>query len=99
MQSLREMLKESLRYTAFLGSFAGLYVAVDEGIAALFGKRRCASVVCCAARTRCCFVRTADPAVLLRTSHWRAFVAGAAAGPSVLLTGCLPAPLPLCAPL
>ena len=44
MQSLREMLKESLRYTAFLGTFAGVYVAVDEGIAALFGKRRCASV-------------------------------------------------------
>ena len=42
LQSLREMLKESLRYTAFLGSFAGLYVAVDEGIAALFGKQRCA---------------------------------------------------------
>jgi len=42
MQSLRDMLKESLRYTAFLGSFAGVYVAVDESIAALLGKRRCA---------------------------------------------------------
>lgn len=42
LQSLQDMLKESLRYTAFLGSFAGVYVAVDEGIAALFGKQRCA---------------------------------------------------------
>ncbi|KAK9825197.1 hypothetical protein WJX81_006470 [Elliptochloris bilobata] len=61
LQSLQGMLKESLRYTAFLGSFAGVYVAVDEGIAALFGKQR--------------------------SSDWRAFVAGAAAGPSILLTG------------
>ena len=95
LQSLREMLKESLRYTAFLGSFAGVYVAVDEGIAALFGKRRCASVACGAASTGCCGVCIADAAVLLRTSHWRAFVAGAAAGPSVLLTGCPPVPLAL----
>ena len=98
MQSLREMLKESLRYTAFLGSFAGVYVAVDEGTAALFGKRRCASVAFCAASTYCCNAPGVDAAVLLRTSHWRAFVAGAAAGPSVLLTGCLPVPLALCTP-
>ena len=59
MQSLRDMLKESLRYTAFLGSFAGVYVAVDESIAALLGKRRCAPRTvpwpsCCAVRQRPC---------------------------------------------
>jgi hypothetical protein len=37
--------KDTLRYTAFLGAFAGVYVAVDEGLAALFGNKRCARAV------------------------------------------------------
>lgn len=31
---------DTLRYTAFLGSLAGIYIGVDEGIAGAFGKRR-----------------------------------------------------------
>jgi len=106
MQSLRDMLKESLRYTAFLGSFAGVYVAVDESIAALLGKRRCAPRTGALAQLlRCLLVAMVAVAAVWpadskqpahspthlfqrRTSHWRAFVAGAAAGPSILLTGC-----------
>jgi hypothetical protein len=34
---------DTLRYTAFLGSLAGIYIGVDEGIAGAFGKRRWAS--------------------------------------------------------
>jgi hypothetical protein len=37
--------RDTLRYTAFLGAFAGVYVAVDEGLAALFGNKRCAQGV------------------------------------------------------
>jgi hypothetical protein len=37
--------QDTLRYTAFLGAFAGVYVAVDEGLAALFGNKRCACAV------------------------------------------------------
>ncbi|XP_072973322.1 uncharacterized protein [Typha angustifolia] len=54
-------LKETLRYGMFLGTFAGTFVSVDEGIAALWG--------------------------LKRTAGWRALLAGAIAGPSMLLTG------------
>lgn len=35
--------RDTLRYTAFLGAFAGVYVAVDEGLAAFFGNKRCAA--------------------------------------------------------
>mmetsp|Transcript_5717 Transcript_5717/g.16345 ORF Transcript_5717/g.16345 Transcript_5717/m.16345 type:complete len:591 (+) Transcript_5717:231-2003(+) len=59
--SLSAQWRDALRYTSFLGAFAGIYVSVDEGIAALFGNRR--------------------------TAGWRAAVAGAAAGPTILLTG------------
>lgn len=59
--NLRRQVQDTLRYTSFLGVFAGLYVSVDEGIAAIFGNRR--------------------------TSGWRAAVAGAVAGPAILLTG------------
>lgn len=31
---------DTYKYTAFLGSLAGLYVAVDEALAAIFGKNR-----------------------------------------------------------
>lgn len=55
------MARDTLRYTAFLGSFAGVSVCVDEGIAAVLGKKR--------------------------TASWRAFAAGLAAGPTILLTG------------
>jgi enoyl-CoA hydratase/carnithine racemase len=37
--------QDTLRYTAFLGAFAGVYVAVDEGLAALFGNKRCVDAV------------------------------------------------------
>lgn len=40
-QSVSDMIADTLRYTGFLGAFAGIYVSVDEGIAALFGKERC----------------------------------------------------------
>ena len=33
----------SSRYTAFLGALGGTYVGVDEGLAALLGKERCAT--------------------------------------------------------
>ena len=36
-----EKLKDTARYAAFLATFSGSFVAVDEGIAAFFGKRRC----------------------------------------------------------
>lgn len=54
-------LQDTARYAAFLATYSGAFVAVDEGIAALFGKRR--------------------------TAAWRAYAAGAAAGPSLMLTG------------
>lgn len=40
-QSLWEKAVETWRYTAFLGSLSGVYVAVDEGLSWLFGKERC----------------------------------------------------------
>ena len=38
--TLKQALDDTLRYVAFLGSLGGVYVAVDEGIAAVFGKSR-----------------------------------------------------------
>lgn len=38
--SLSEAVADTQRYTTFLGAFAGVIVAVDEGIAACFGKQR-----------------------------------------------------------
>ncbi len=38
--SLSEALADTRRYTTFLGAFSGVIVAVDEGIAAVFGKQR-----------------------------------------------------------
>ena len=38
--SLSDAVADTRRYTTFLGAFAGVIVAVDEGIAALFGKQR-----------------------------------------------------------
>ncbi|KAA8538086.1 hypothetical protein F0562_027694 [Nyssa sinensis] len=55
------IVKETLRYGLFLGTFAGTFVSVDEIIATLGGHRR--------------------------TARWRALLAGAIAGPSMLLTG------------
>ncbi|KAK9808239.1 hypothetical protein WJX73_002479 [Symbiochloris irregularis] len=60
-QSLWEKLTETGRYTAFLGALAGVFVGVDEGIAAIWGRTR--------------------------TAAWRAFAAGLACGPTLLLTG------------
>jgi hypothetical protein len=40
-QSISEVLKDTLRYTGFLGAFAGIFVTVDEGLAAVFGPERC----------------------------------------------------------
>ncbi|KAK9806740.1 hypothetical protein WJX72_001016 [[Myrmecia] bisecta] len=59
--NLWQRLQDTLRYTAFLGSLSGVYVAADEAIAAVVGKRK--------------------------SAKWRALVAGAAAGPTILLTG------------
>ena len=38
--SFSEAIADTRRYTTFLGAFSGVVVAVDEGIAALFGKQR-----------------------------------------------------------
>ena len=35
-----EMFADTLRYTGFLGTLGGVFVAVDEGIALLFGRDR-----------------------------------------------------------
>ena len=54
--------RDTLRYTAFLGAFAGVYVAVDEGLAALFGNERCAELLTLYRRPSCesSWVATAD---------------------------------------
>lgn len=39
-QPISEMLQDTLRYTGFLGAFAGIFVSVDEGLAAVFGAER-----------------------------------------------------------
>lgn len=39
-QSLWDKLTETGRYTAFLGALAGVFVGVDEGVAAVWGKSR-----------------------------------------------------------
>lgn len=41
--SLGRAIADTSKYTAFLGSLAGLYVAVDEALAAVFGKNRSVS--------------------------------------------------------
>ncbi len=43
--SLSAQMRDTLRYTSFLGAFAGIYVSVEEGIAALFGNRRRATTL------------------------------------------------------
>ena len=40
-KTLLGALEDTARYTAFLGSLAGVYVSVDEGLAWLFGRKRC----------------------------------------------------------
>jgi hypothetical protein len=40
-QSISEVFQDTLRYTGFLGAFAGIFVTVDEGLAAIFGAERC----------------------------------------------------------
>ncbi|MEW5320344.1 MAG: hypothetical protein WDW38_011423 [Sanguina aurantia] len=59
--SLGRALADTFKYTAFLGSLAGLYVAVDEALASIFGK--------------------------VRSSKWRALIAGLVAAQSLRLTG------------
>lgn len=39
-KNLWEYLKDTLRYSAFLGTFSGGFVAVDEGISAIVGKKK-----------------------------------------------------------
>lgn len=56
-----DMIRDTLRWGAFLGSFSGVFVTADEAIACLFG-HKC-------------------------TSAWRGALAGALAGPTLLLTG------------
>jgi hypothetical protein len=38
--TLPAAIEDTLRYTAFLASLAGVYIGVDEGIAALIGKEK-----------------------------------------------------------
>lgn len=38
--TLSAAVEDTIRYTAFLASLAGVYIGTDEGIAALFGKER-----------------------------------------------------------
>jgi len=45
-QSISEVFQDTLRYTGFLGAFAGVFVSVDEGLAALFGPERCFPCPC-----------------------------------------------------
>lgn len=45
-QSLRDKAAETGRYTAFLGALAGVFVAVDEGFAAVGGKARYGPMIC-----------------------------------------------------
>ena len=40
---LSERLRDTARWSAFLGSFAGVFVTFDEGIAHAFGKARSAA--------------------------------------------------------
>ena len=95
-QSLSEVFQDTLRYTGFLGAFAGVFVSVDEGLAAVFGPERCSfsfvslqSICTCGAHAflwgTCMSSDTFH--VIPRTKRWRAFVAGALAGPAILLTG------------
>lgn len=60
-QQLAQSLEYTARWAAFLGSYAGVTVLVEELIACLGGRRR--------------------------THAWRGMAAGAAAGPTLLLTG------------
>ena len=39
-QSISEVFQDTLRYTGFLGAFAGIFVTVDEGLAAIFRPER-----------------------------------------------------------
>ncbi|KAG2398706.1 uncharacterized protein HKW66_Vig0088130 [Vigna angularis] len=72
-----EALKETLRYGLFLGTFAGTFVSTDEVIGALAGHRRHALFL---SHLNAC-------SILSMTAKWRALVAGAVAGSSMLLTG------------
>ena len=101
--------KQSCRYTSFLGAFAGVYVAVDEGIAAMFGNKKWGAssplLLPVWAREQADACGLALPSTehcahrdrFCRTSKWRAAVAGGAAAPTILLTGralpCRPAQL------
>lgn len=49
----RHPFEETARYCAFLGSLGGVYVVVDEGIAALFGNERCSLTVKYSTRRGC----------------------------------------------
>ena len=91
-QSLSEVFQDTLRYTGFLGAFAGVFVSVDEGLAAVFGPERCCppSVslqLMATCRAYVILRRSLTDSITFRTKRWRAFVAGALAGPAILLTG------------
>ncbi|WVZ20046.1 hypothetical protein V8G54_007368 [Vigna mungo] len=86
-----EALKETLRYGLFLGTFAGTFVSTDEVIGALAGHRRHGLSMLCfkVVVVWFCGVEVVVIGFLLwfRTAKWRALVAGAVAGSSMLLTG------------
>jgi hypothetical protein len=90
LQMLGDRLRDTARWAAFLGSFAGVFVAFDEGIAHVFGKARCNCNLTC----KTCFWTSVQKTnchdrqlSFRRTAKWRAAAAGAAAGPTLLLTG------------
>ena len=76
--SMRHPFEEAVRMTLFLGSLSGIYVMVDEAIAAFWGKRRSGPPEIHQLCLRVCSCRT---------SSWRGFVAGLCAGPSLLFLG------------
>ncbi|POO03979.1 Transmembrane protein [Trema orientale] len=88
-------LKETLRYGLFLGTFAGTFVSVDEIIGSLGGHRRHVPLhllilwldLYSFHRIMIMVMSLIWSSLLYRTAKWRALLAGAIAGPSMLLTG------------
>ena len=83
------LLHALIRYTAFLASVGGIYVAVDEGLATLLGKDRQGEHGIYSPflppMPGSIFASSCD-----RTSRWRSLMAGAVAGQMLVLTGSKP---------
>jgi hypothetical protein len=65
-------LGDTVRYTAFLAALAGIYIGVDEGIAATVGKERCVlhlqCYTCCCSLCAC-FLYCSNQLVVWRSQH------------------------------